>query len=82
MSGIKRKHNYTTGDVARITGLSCRTIAKSIDSGELRGFRIPGGKVRRVPHSVLMEFLTTLVMDVPCQLQAELSHERTRNAGS
>ena len=46
----------TTGDVAKICKVAPRTVAKWIDSGALRGYRIPGSLDRRVPLKHLVEF--------------------------
>ena len=48
---------FTTGQVAKLCRVSARTAAKWIDSGMLKGWRIPGGKDRRVSRSELVRFL-------------------------
>lgn len=48
---------FTTGEVARRCHVSSRTAAKWIDKGLLKGWRIPGGKDRRVSMSELVRFL-------------------------
>ncbi len=47
----------TTGDVARICHVAPRTVSKWFDSGQLRGYRIPGSKDRRIPLSHLIRFM-------------------------
>jgi two-component system, OmpR family, response regulator VicR len=47
----------TTGQVAAITGLGQNTVIRLIDRGVLRGFRIPGGRARRVARRELEEFM-------------------------
>ncbi|MCH7632799.1 MAG: helix-turn-helix domain-containing protein, partial [Planctomycetes bacterium] len=47
----------TTGEVAKICNVAPRTVAKWFDRGELRGYRIPGSKDRRIPTSHLLSFL-------------------------
>ncbi len=47
----------TTGDVARICKVAPRTVAKWFDQGELRGYRIPGSKDRRIPRAQLIRFM-------------------------
>ena len=54
----KGKAVYTTGMVARICNVAPRTVSKWFDSGRLKGYRIPGGKDRRVPREELVQFLT------------------------
>lgn len=45
------KNILTSGDIAKLLGVSPRTVCKLIDGGDLPGFRIPGSKHRRVPLS-------------------------------
>jgi excisionase family DNA binding protein len=47
----------TTGDVARICNVAPRTVSKWFDSGQLKGYRIPGSKDRRIPVSELIRFM-------------------------
>ena len=49
----------TTGQVSRICHVAPRTVCKWFDSGQLRGYRIPGGRDRRIPLRELMRFLKT-----------------------
>ncbi len=53
----KGKNVYTTGDVARICNVAPRTVSKWFDSGQLKGYRIPGSKDRRIPKSELDRFM-------------------------
>ena len=48
---------FTTGDVARICNVAPRTVSKWFDSGQLRGYRIPGSKDRRIPLEQLIRFM-------------------------
>ncbi len=66
----KGKNVLTTGDVARICNVAPRTVSKWFDSGQLKGYRIPGSKDRRIPMSELARFMkvhnmpaTTLPVD-------------------
>ena len=52
-----RQRVYTTGQVARLCQVAPRTAAKWIDSGLLRGYRIPGSQDRRVTHEALVDFM-------------------------
>ncbi|MFA6135306.1 MAG: response regulator [Phycisphaerae bacterium] len=54
---MRQKAVYTTGEAAEICKLSQQTIIRCFDSGQLRGFRVPGSKFRRIPHDVLMKFM-------------------------
>ncbi len=47
----------TTGDVAKICSVAPRTVSKWFDSGDLRGYRIPGSKDRRIPINHLIKFM-------------------------
>jgi excisionase family DNA binding protein len=50
---------FSTGDVARLAGCAVHTVAKWVDSGRLRGYRLPSGegaKDRRVLRADLLEF--------------------------
>ena len=52
------KNVYTTGDVSRICNVTIRTVIKWFDSGELKGFKIPNSRDRRIPRENLIEFMT------------------------
>ena len=51
------KDVLTTGEVAKICNVASRTVSKWFDSGQLRGYRIPGSKDRRIPISSLIKFM-------------------------
>ena len=53
----KGKNVLTTGDVARICNVAPRTVSKWFDSGQLKGYRIPSSKDRRIPVSELVRFM-------------------------
>jgi CheY-like chemotaxis protein len=53
----KGKNVLTTGDVARICHVAPRTVSKWFDSGQLKGYRIPGSRDRRIPVGELMRFM-------------------------
>lgn len=53
----RNKDVLTTGEVARICKVAPRTVTKWFDSGQLRGYRIPGSKDRRIPINQLMRFM-------------------------
>jgi len=53
----KGKNVLTTGDVSRICNVAPRTVSKWFDSGQLKGYRIPGSKDRRIPVSELIRFM-------------------------
>lgn len=51
------KDVLTTGEVAKICNVAPRTVSKWFDSGQLKGYRIPGSKDRRIPVSELYRFM-------------------------
>jgi excisionase family DNA binding protein len=57
MSNSRQKTVLTTGQVARICNVAPRTVSKWFDSGQLRGYRIPGSKDRRIPVDQLVRFM-------------------------
>jgi excisionase family DNA binding protein len=52
-----RKDVLTTGQVAKICRVAPRTVSKWFDSGQLRGYRIPGSRDRRIPLQHLVAFM-------------------------
>ncbi len=60
----KGKEVLTTGEVAKICNVAPRTVSKWFDSGELKGYRIPGSKDRRIPVRQLIRFMKTHDMPV------------------
>ncbi len=53
----KHREVLTTGQVAKICKVAPRTVSKWFDSGQLRGYRIPGSKDRRIPVDHLVRFM-------------------------
>ena len=53
----REKDILTTGEVAKICNVAPRTVSKWFDSGQLRGYRIPGSKDRRIPLNSLIRFM-------------------------
>lgn len=56
-AGMKRKEVFTTGEVASICHVAPRTVSKWFDAGQLRGYRIPGSRDRRIPLQQLVQFM-------------------------
>jgi hypothetical protein len=48
---------YTTGEAAKICGVSQNSIIRCFDKGHLTGFRVPFSKFRRIPRANLVEFM-------------------------
>ncbi len=57
MSTNLRKEVFTTGEVAKICHVAPRTVSKWFDTGQLRGYRIPGSRDRRIPAPQLIAFM-------------------------
>lgn len=51
------KDVLTTGEVAKLCNVAPRTVSKWFDSGQLKGYRIPGSKDRRIPLNNLVQFM-------------------------
>lgn len=60
------KNVYTTGEVAKICNVTIRTVIKWFESGELKGFKIPNSRDRRIPRESLIEFMKK--HDIPLNL--------------
>ena len=58
------KDVLTTGEVAKICNVAPRTVSKWFDSGQLKGYRIPGSKDRRIPVANLIQFMKE--HGIPC----------------
>lgn len=54
---VKRKDVLTTGEVAHICHVAPRTVTKWFDAGQLKGYRIPGSRDRRIPSNELIRFM-------------------------
>jgi len=48
---------FTTGEAAKICKVSQQTIIRCFDSGQLKGFRVPGSRFRRIPREQLYRFM-------------------------
>lgn len=51
------KDVLTTGEVAKVCNVAPRTVSKWFDTGQLKGYRIPGSKDRRIPVGELVAFM-------------------------
>lgn len=51
------KDVFTTGEAAKICKVSQQTIIRCFDSGQLKGFRVPGSRFRRIPRADLFSFM-------------------------
>ena len=53
----RMKTVFTTGEAAKICKVSQQTIIRCLDSGQLKGFRVPGSRFRRIPRDQLYAFM-------------------------
>jgi excisionase family DNA binding protein len=58
-SGVKERMKtvFTTGEAAKICKVSQQTIIRCFDNGQLKGFRVPGSRFRRIPREALYKFM-------------------------
>lgn len=56
-SPLASKTVFTTGEAAKICKVSQQTIIRCFDSGQLKGFRVPGSRFRRIPRDALINFM-------------------------
>lgn len=66
---VPKRSVYTTGMISKLCNVAPRTVSKWIDSGRLKGYRIPGSNDRRVPVDVLVEFFKAHGMPLPWQFE-------------
>jgi len=57
------KKVFTTGEAAKLCGVSQQTIIRCFDRGRLQGFKVPGSKFRRIPRDELIRFMKS--SDIP-----------------
>ncbi len=69
----KRRDIFTTGQVAQICKVAPRTVTKWFDTGQLKGYRIPGGRDRRIPAADLLRFMKT--HNIPTD---QIEHDKIR----
>jgi len=58
-SGVDKRMKtvFTTGEAAKICKVSQQTIIRCFDNGQLKGFRVPGSRFRRIPREALYKFM-------------------------
>jgi excisionase family DNA binding protein len=54
---VRRKTVFTTGEAAKVCKVSQQTIIRCFDNGQLKGFRVPGSRFRRIPREALYKFM-------------------------
>lgn len=60
---------FTTGDVAKLTGVNFRTVIRWIERGELDGYKLPGRGDHRVTKQTLLSFMKKHCMPIPVELE-------------
>lgn len=58
-----RSPTYTTGAASKICNVAPRTVSQWVDSGMLKGHRLPGSQDRRIAHDDLVRFMRQHGMD-------------------
>src|ERR1700747_1370040 len=53
----RMKTVFTTGEAAKICKASQQTIIRCFDNRQLKGFRGPGSRSRRIPREALYKFM-------------------------
>src|SRR5947209_2912228 len=53
----RMKTVFTTGEAAKVCKVSQQTIIRCFDNGQLKGFRVPGSRFRRIPREALYKFM-------------------------
>ena len=71
---------YTTGAAAKIMGLSQQSVIRLFDNGQLKGFRVPGSKFRRIPRPALLAFM--LASGIPHDALAPTPEELAAAGGA
>src|SRR5438270_11579695 len=54
---VHMKTVFTTGEAAKVCKVSQQTIIRCFDNGQLKGFRVPGSRFRRIPREALYKFM-------------------------
>lgn len=63
----------TSGDIANYLDVTQRTVIRWINSGQLKGFKLPGRGNNRIQVVDFIKFLKNNAMPIPDQLQHELN---------
>lgn len=57
MAGQQQSKVFTSGEVARICGVSADTVSRWFDLGQIEGYRLGPGGDRRIPYENLRKFM-------------------------
>ncbi|GLR71218.1 response regulator [Agaribacter marinus] len=61
--------SFTSGEIAKFCGVTLRTVIRWIDSGKLKGYKLPGRGNNRVLQTDLLQFLNEHNMPIPSSLK-------------
>lgn len=64
---------YTSGEVAKFTGVNFRTVIRWIERGDLKGYKLPGRGDHRVRHSDLVSFMQDNSIPLPLEWQVKVN---------
>lgn len=60
---------YSTGEAAKLCNVGLRVIVKWFDSGSLKGYKIPGTLIRKIPERDLVDFMRVHGMPIGDELE-------------
>lgn len=61
----------TSGEIAKYCDVNLRTVIRWIDSGRLKGYKLPGGGNNRVKEEDFLEFLQDNELPIPADFQSK-----------
>lgn len=73
---LTTKRVFTTGDAAKVMGVSQRVVLDAIAKGHLKAFVMPGGTFRRIPRAELLRLMRAT--GIPLDLIEPTTTEQTR----
>ena len=80
------KPTYTTGEIAKLLDVNINTVVKWFETGQLEGYKLPGSHARRIPRSVLINFLAkrdfTIAPAADASHIGAISHARNQVKGT
>lgn len=74
---------HTTWTAGKILGINPGTVARLMDAGQIKGYRIPGSKVRRIPREALRRYCEATGRPTDWDRSASVdATSNTRNTGN
>ncbi len=71
---------FTTTEAAELLRVSSQTVMSAFDSGQLKGFRIPGSSFRKIPQRSLLAAMTAQGLKPKTALAIIADYESIRSA--